>query len=162
MKNLPPLKNPYTLRGFEFLRSEHTQLVKTERPSMVQNMATAAAEGDRSENAEYIYSKKRIREIDSRIRYLEKLLKDAQVIDPKIFSFDFIFFGAIVTLQKENTVDEITYQIVGRDEPKFEILTVSWLSPLGNALLGKKINDDFFIQTPNGKTSYKIINFTYS
>ena len=158
--NLPKLTNPFTLRGFELLRSEHGNLVNKERPAMVQNMATAAAEGDRSENAEYIYSKKRIREIDGRIRYLERLLKDAQVVDPSIFDFDFVFFGAVVTLLKEDG-SEVVYQIVGNDEPTFETKTVSWMSPVGKSLIGKKVGDLFEIKVPNGLVEYEVMKISY-
>ena len=117
---LNKLKKPLTLRGHRLLANEHTDLLAVQRPRLVENLAKAAAEGDRSENAEYIYTKKRIREIDYRIRYLEKLLKDAQKVDPRNVPIDGeVFFSTQVTIEDSRLMKQRKWTIVGEGETDF-------------------------------------------
>ena len=139
---LPPgVKNYITPLGYAHLRAELKELVEQERPKIVEVVHWAASNGDRSENGDYLYGKKRLREIDRRIRFLIKRLEAAQVVDPSVHrGKDQVFFGATVTLADEQG-DEQTYQIVGVDETDFARGRISWVSPLARALFGKRVGD---------------------
>ncbi len=155
------LKNPLTPLGFQRIAAEHRQLLEVERPKVVDGVATAAAEGDRSENAEYIYGKKRLREIDKRLRYLSSLLKDAQIIDPRNIRSHQVEFGATVTLgDEQGTVKEWT--IVGYGEADASQGTISWKSPLARALWSKKVGDVIYFERPAGEIEYEILAIRYS
>lgn len=141
--------NYITPQGFEKLRTEYLTLLNDERPKVVVTVTWAASNGDRSENADYQYGKKRLREIDGRLHFLQKRMESAEVIDPKTLKSDKVIFGATVVIEDENG-DQKTYQIVGSDEFDISKNKISWKSPIATALLGKKIDDEVKIQKPSG------------
>lgn len=149
-----------TTRGFQTLKEEFEYLKSVERPKVVNEVAEAAAQGDRSENAEYIYGKKRLREIDSRMRFLNKNFADMQVIDPSLPRGERVFFGATVTLYDEEQDCEMTYQIVGPLDA-LDDTHISYRSPVGQALLGKSIDDSVAIQTPKETRHVTICDVVY-
>lgn len=148
-------KNYLTPSGFEKLKSEYHQLLNEDRPKVVATVAWAASNGDRSENADYIYGKRRLREIDSRLRFLLARLDKAFVVDPKTLSGDRVVFGATVTIENEDG-QEIVYQIVGEDEFDIKIGKISWKSPVAKALLGKSIDDEVVVKKPQGEETLTI------
>jgi transcription elongation factor GreB len=154
-------KNPFTRVGYQKIAEEHRQLIEEERPRIVQNMATAAAEGDRSENAEYIYSRKRMREIDKRLRYLTGLLKDAEIVDPRNIRSDRVGFGASVLIEDEAGTQK-EWTIVGMGEAEAEHGTISWKSPLAMALWNRKIGDIVSLERPAGMIDYEIVDLHYA
>ena len=133
-------KNYITPRGYARLRKEQDELRLGERPHIVNEVARAAAMGDRSENAEYIYGKKRLREIDRRLRWLDKHIEASEVVDPAIDRGDRVFFGATVVLGYPDG-EERTYELVGRDELEPKLNRISWVSPIGRAVLRKQEGD---------------------
>jgi transcription elongation factor GreB len=143
-------KNYITPEGLEKLRAEYHQLFHVERPKLVETVAWAASNGDRSENADYIYGKRRLREIDSRLRFLSGRMEKAEVVDPKTLKGDRVVFAATVTISDEDG-NEQTYQIVGEDEWDVQKGKISWKSPVAKALLGKKVGDEVMIQKPAGE-----------
>lgn len=144
-------KNYITPVGFQKLKDEYSQLLNVERPKIVETVAWAASNGDRSENADYHYGKKRLREIDSRLRFLMKRIENAEVVDPKVTKVsDKVLFGATVTIVNEED-EEATYQIVGEDEFDVKSGKISWKSPLAKALLGKKLDDEVPVRKPSGE-----------
>ncbi len=157
----PAGPNYITPEGHERLRLEHSQLVKRERPRVVQEVAEAAAQGDRSENAEYIYGKKRLREIDRRVRFLEQRLDAAQIVDPRQQTRrDRVFFAARVQVEDESGAAH-SWQIVGEDETDAELGKISHRSPIGQALLGKGLDDEIKVRTPGGERIYVITDISY-
>lgn len=130
------------------------------RQQVVQALAAAAAEGDRSENAEYIYRKKELREIDRRIRYLQKRLPDFKIVHDKPNDQRRIFFGAWVTLEDENGM-EVTYRIVGADETDTHQGFISIDSPMARALLKKGLDDEVEVETPEGKRCFYVCGIRY-
>lgn len=142
-------KNYITPLGFESLRKEYVDLLNVERPKIVQVVTWAASNGDRSENADYQYGKRRLREIDRRVYFLKNRMEDAEVIDPKTLKSEKVIFGATVTLENEDG-EELVYQIVGEDEIDIENKKLSWRSPLAVAVLGKKVDDEVKLQKPAG------------
>ena len=153
-------KNYITPKGFNNLRSEYTTLLNSERPKVVATVAWAASNGDRSENADYIYGKRRLREIDKRLHFLQKKMESAEVIDPKTLKSERVIFGATVTLENEDG-KEIIYQIVGADEIDIKLGKISWNSPVAKALLGKKIDDEVVIKKPQGEETVTIVSFKF-
>ncbi len=143
-------KNYITPEGLEKLKSEYSDLFHVERPKIVETVAWAASNGDRSENADYIYGKRRLREIDKRLQFLTKRLEAAEVVDPKQISGEKVLFGATVTISNEDE-EQSTYQIVGEDEWNIEQGKISWKSPLAKALLGKKVGDEVVVKKPAGE-----------
>jgi len=139
---------------------EEMERLGDERVKVTKTTADAAAEGDRSENAEYIYGKRRMRQIDSRMRFLRKILESVVVIDPALDRGDRIFFGATVTLSEEDAAN-VTYAIVGEHETDAERGRISYRSPLGAALLKKSVDDEVVINTPRGKRSLTIVDVVY-
>ena len=153
--------NYITPKGFEKLREEYRQLLNVERPELVKVVEWAASNGDRSENADYIYGKRRLREIDKRLHYLQKHLESAEVIDAKHQkNKNKVFFGATVTIEDEDG-QESTYQIVGKDEIDTKAGKISWNSPLGKALLGKNLDDEVRVNRPAGQKMITIIEIQY-
>jgi len=154
-------KNYITPAGYRRLQNELDLLWKTERPSLVQTITWAASNGDRSENGDYIYGKKRLREIDKRIRFLAKRLENSEVIDPALrLDCDQIFFGATVTvcgLDGENR----TFSIVGVDEANPAAGLVSWVSPLARALLKARANDTVMLRLPKGADELLVVDVQY-
>ena len=159
MSTTPP--NYITPAGHTKLLEEHSFLVRRERPRVVQEVADAAAQGDRSENAEYIYGKKRLREIDRRVRFLEKRLDAAVVVDPtQQTRRQHVFFGATVTVEGEDGQSR-TWTIVGEDETDAQRGHISHKSPMGQALLGKQLDDEIKARTPLGEKVYVIVDVQY-
>ncbi len=158
-------KNYMTPAGHAALRTEFEQLVKVERPQLVQVVAWAASNGDRSENGDYIYGKKKLREMDRRIRYLTKRLDNAEVVDPaRQQNLDQIFFGATVTvmhLGSDEAVD-VTYRIVGVDEADPGSGRISWISPLARALMKAREGDVVKFMSPAGLREIEIVEIDYS
>ena len=159
MRDQKPYK-PITRQGYERLAEEHRQLLEEERPKVVDGVATAAAEGDRSENAEYIYGKKRLREIDKRLRYLTSLIKDAQIIDPENIRSDRIEFGATVSLEDEAGVVK-HWTIVGVGEADAAHGTISYQSPLAKALWGKRRGDVIVFKRPAGEIDLEVLDIQF-
>lgn len=154
-------KSPYiTLDGLKVLQVEQEAIWKKRR-SVVTALSAAAAEGDRSENAEYIYRKKQLREIDRRIRYLQKRIPELKPVEATPARSDQVFFGAWVTLQDEDG-KEVTYRIVGADEFDPKRLWISIDSPMAKALLKRLIDDQVEVQTPSGKLTYWISDIRYT
>lgn len=152
---------PLTRSGFEKLVAEHDQLLLVERPKVVQGITTAAAEGDRSENAEYIYGKKRLRELDKRLRYLGSLLKDVKIVDPATLRGDKVCFGATVVVRDENG-DEKHYTIVGEGEAEWQANQISFKSPVAKALMGKRVGDIVIAHRPAGEIELEIIDLLFA
>lgn len=156
----PPRSSPYvTKQGFEKLQQELQALWK-ERREVVAALAAAAAEGDRSENAEYIYRKKQLREMDRRIRYLQKRLPELKVVAEAPASRDKVYFGAWVTLEDERG-EERTLRIVGADEIDPSQGWISVNSPLARALLGKPLDAEVQVTTPQGEARYLVTDVRY-
>lgn len=153
-------KNYITKIGAEKLKAEYLELFHFERPKLVETVAWAASNGDRSENADYIYGKRRLREIDRRLRYLSEKLTAAVIVDVPTVQSDKVVFGATISLEDEYGQVH-SYQIVGEDEIDPDKGKMSWKSPLGKALLGKKKEDEVFVQTPSGEKYYLILDFKY-
>jgi transcription elongation factor GreB len=162
---LPPLPagagNYMTPAGFRRLDEELRQLSRVERPKVVEVVAWAAGNGDRSENGDYIYGKRRLREIDRRIRFLRKRLEIAKVVDPAQQRVrDRVFFGATVTYA-DGEGAETTVRIVGIDEADLERGQVSWVSPIARALLRARAGDSVQVRTPAGPETIEVIAISY-
>jgi transcription elongation factor GreB len=149
-------KNYLTPEGFLKLKTELHRLLSEDRPATVIAVSEAAAMGDRSENAEYIYGKKRLREIDRRIRFLQKRLEDVEIIDPNEVSSSKVSFGTWVRVRDEEGREQ-AYQIVGEDEIDPSQGRITFSSPMGRALLGKKVGDVFEFQRPKGAMEIEIV-----
>ena len=155
-------KNYMTRRGYDALRVELDQLVRFERPKLVETVAWAAGNGDRSENGDYIYGKKRLREIDRRIRFLIKRIESAEVVDPeRQQGLEQVFFGATVSFCDLETEDEQTWQIVGVDEADAAQGRISWISPLARAVLKARVGDVVRFQSPAGMREIEITDVQY-
>jgi transcription elongation factor GreB len=160
-------KNYMTPAGHAALRAEFEQLVKVERPQLVQVVSWAASNGDRSENGDYIYGKKRLREIDRRLRYLTKRLDNAEVVDAALqVNLEQVFFGATVTVSFQDTagvgeVGEASYRIVGVDEADPAVGAISWISPLARALLKAREGDVVRLQSPVGLREVEVVEIRY-
>ena len=150
-----------TPEGEKVLRDEVFQLWKVERPQVTNVVHEAAKNGDRSENGDYIYGKRRLREIDSRVRFLTKRLEQLTIVHDTPSNQDKIYFGAWVTLEDEND-EETTYRIVGPDEFDLSLKKLSMDSPLAKALLGKNLGDDIIFKTPEGDKELYIAAVSYS
>lgn len=163
---LPPLpaggKNYMTPQGYARLRGELLQLIDEERPKVVEVVHWAASNGDRSENGDYLYGKKRLREIDRRIRFLTKRLEIAEVTDPSLHhGHDQVFFGATVTYAEEDTGLERTVTILGIDEAESAKGQVSWISPIARALLKAREGDVVKLVTPGGAKDVEVVKVEY-
>ena len=154
-------KNYITPKGFQRLSNELDQLSRVERPEVTKTVAWAASNGDRSENADYIYGKKRLREIDRRVRFLLGRIDKAVVVDPTLSISAKVQFGATVTIEDEDEGTIKTVSIVGVDEINTEKNQISWRSPLGSSLIGKEVGDTILLRTPIGTKTYEIINIVY-
>ena len=161
-QQLPPgLKNYITPSGYQRLKDELDQLWKEERPALVKTITWAASNGDRSENGDYIYGKKRLREIDRRIRFLSKRLDNAEVINPvQREDCDQVFFGAAVTVCGQDGTDH-TYSIVGIDEADPGRGLISWVSPLARALLKAREDDVVLLRIPGGVEELVVVEVAY-
>lgn len=153
--------NYITPAGWRSLKDELYQLVNKERPEIVQIVNWAASNGDRSENGDYLYGKRRMREIDRRIRFLTKRLEAAQVVDPETReATDQIFFGATVTLLRGNGSEQ-TIKIVGIDEIDTAQNKISWISPLARCLIKAREGDEVSLNTPEGREDIEILEVAY-
>jgi transcription elongation factor GreB len=155
----PGGKNYITLTGFRRLQAERKQLVELERPEVVKTVAWAASNGDRSENGDYLYGKKRLREIDRRVRYLIKRLENAEVVDPAGRDTDQVFFGATVKVRLAGETRQVT--IVGADEVDPASGHVSWVSPIARALLKAREGDTVMLHSPAGEQPVEILEVSY-
>jgi transcription elongation factor GreB len=157
----PPARSRYiTPDGARKLRAELDQLWTVERPRVTQEVADAAAQGDRSENAEYIYGKRRLREIDRRVRFLSKRLDEVTVVSETPTDPGRVFFGAYVTVEDEDG-DRHTYRIVGGDESDVDKGWISIDSPVARACLGKREDDVVLVRAPKGEIEYTIVAVSY-
>lgn len=152
--------NYITPEGLATLRREYQQLFSVERPKVVETVAWAAGNGDRSENGDYIYGKRRLREIDRRLRFLGDRIDQAHVVDPSQVQSEKVVFGATVTLMDEDGQAK-TYQIVGEDEIDLNLGKISWKSPVASALLGKACGDEALIRRPNGDLTVEILKIEF-
>lgn len=152
--------NYITRAGAKRLQDELVRLRTVERPVVVRDVADAAARGDRSENAEYIYGKKKLREIDRRIQWLIKRLEKVEVIEPRTDGTTRIFFGAIVEIEDEDGA-KTSYRIVGEDEIDLDKGDISWRSPLARTLLKKEEGDTVIFRRPNGEVELTILSVRY-
>lgn len=154
-------KNLMTPLGHSTLSEELHTLIHIERPKIVEIVSWAAGNGDRSENGDYLYNKKKLREIDRRLRYLTKKLETAEIVDPrKQQGLDRVFFGATVTYITEDDIEH-RVKLVGVDEADLDNGKINWVSPVGRALMKKTIGDQVEIQIPNGLTSLEIVDIEY-
>ena len=150
-----------TPEGLARIRAEYDELFGMERPKVVETVSWAASLGDRSENADYIYGKRRLREIDRRLGYLAKIMKQTKVVDPaKQPTRDQVRFGATVELADEDD-DRRTLTIVGDDEAEASAGKIGWSAPLARALIGAKVGDERIVRLPAGEKSYEVIEIRY-
>jgi transcription elongation factor GreB len=157
---VPDKKNYITPAGYARLRHELTELLDRERPELVRVVAWAASNGDRSENADYIYGKRRLREIDHRIRFLTKRLDMAMVVDPARAGLDQVFFGATVTYRRGDGSEQ-TISIVGEDEVDPARRRVSWISPIARALTKARAGDAVTLKSPAGDETLEVLTVDY-
>jgi len=153
------VKNYISLTGFARFKAELKQLVEVERPEVVRTVAWAASNGDRSENGDYLYGKKRLREIDRRVRFLIKRLENAEVVDSAGRDTDQVFFGA--TVRVRSAAGERTVTILGLDEVDPARGVVSWLSPIAKALIKAREGDTVVLRAPSGEERLEILEVTY-
>lgn len=147
--------------GMQNLRAEYEELFATERPRLVETISWAAGNGDRSENGDYIYGRKRLREIDRRLSYLSRVMKQAKVVDPaKQEQRDTVRFGAIVEVADEQD-ERRAMTLVGEDEADATAGRISWASPIARALVGARVGDERIVRLPAGEKSYKVIAIRY-
>jgi transcription elongation factor GreB len=158
----PQTPNYMTPAGFRRMCDELIRMRTIERPEQTRKVAAAAAHGDRSDNAEYQYGKRKLREMDKRMRFLEQRVDDAQVVEikPRPGKEDVVFFGATVTLEDEDG-DQVVYQLVGVDEIDLKAGKISWKSPIGGALLGKAVDAEVKVTTPAGTRTFTIVEVEY-
>lgn len=161
---LPPVamgKNYITRAGYDRLRHELLDLIDNERPKMVEVVHWAASNGDRSENGDYLYGKKRLREIDRRIRFLTKRLEIAEIVDPSVHQNSTqVFFGATVTCEYADG-RQVTVTIMGIDEADSGQQQITWVSPLARSLLRSKVGDEVMLQTPSGPQPVEVLAVRY-
>ena len=149
-----------TAEGFTRLRAEYGELFSVERPKLVETIAWAAANGDRSENGDYIYGRKRLREIDRRLSHLARVMKAAKIVDPSSQATDEIRFGATVELADELDARRIV-TIVGDDEADATAGRIGWSAPIARALVGAKVGDERVVRLPAGEKSYEVLQIRY-
>ena len=150
-----------TPAGFARIRAEYDQLFGEERPQLVETIAWAAANGDRSENGDYIYGRKKLREIDRRLGYLAKVMKQARLVDPAAQpSRDQVRFGATIELADEAD-ERRTLTIVGDDEADASAGRIGWSAPIARALIGARVGDERIVRLPVGDKSYEVVRIAY-
>lgn len=155
------MKNYMTPFGHDQLQTELRWLLRDERPRITEIVSWAAGNGDRSENGDYLYNKKRLREIDRRIRYLTKRLDDAEIVDPKKQQgLEQVFFGATVTYAREDN-SEMTVILVGVDEADLDQGKINWLSPVARALMKARVGDEVDVRTENGIETIEVVSIRY-
>ncbi len=154
-------KNYMTRAGYVAMRAELMDLIDSERPRIVEIVHWAASNGDRSENGDYLYGKKRLREIDRRIRFLTKRLEMAEIVDPSVhYGKDQVFFGATVTYQEESGLER-TITIMGMDEAQSQLGQVSWIAPIARALIKSQVGDVVRLLTPSGLQDVEVLEVHY-
>jgi transcription elongation factor GreB len=154
-------KNYITPEGYEELKYQLHNYVSKDRPILVKTVAWAASNGDRSENADYIYGKKKLRELDKQIQQLTKKLSNCEVVNyHQHKDRDTVFFGATVRILRNNTLQQVV-KIVGEDEISHSKNHISWRSPLATQLISKKLGDCFFLSTPSGTDEIEVLEITY-
>lgn len=154
-------KNYMTPQGYAAIKAELLDLIDNERPKLVEVVHWAASNGDRSENGDYLYGKKRLREIDRRIRFLTKRLEIAEVVDPSVhYGSEQVFFGATVTYADDEGIER-TITIKGIDEADSSQGQVSWIAPVARALLKAKIGDEVALPTPSGVRTLEVLEVHY-
>lgn len=154
-------KNYITPQGYARLRSELLDLMDSERPKVVEIVHWAASNGDRSENGDYLYGKKRLREMDRRIRFLTKRLEIAEIVNPSIHAgSEQVFFGAMVTYVDDLDITR-TITIMGVDEADSRLGQVSWVSPVARALLKARVGDEVILPTPSGPRTLEVLEVVY-
>ncbi len=159
MADLPP--RFITPDGFARIRSEYDELFGSERPKLVETIAWAAANGDRSENGDYIYGRKRLRELDRRLSHLARIMKAAKVVDPATQSArDQVRFGATVELADEDDHRRLL-TIVGDDETDAGSGKIGWSAPVARALIGARVGDERIVRLPSGEKSYEVVGISY-
>jgi len=162
---LPPVaqgKNYITREGYDRLRAELFELIDNERPKTVEVVHWAASNGDRSENGDYLYGKKRLREIDRRIRFLTRQLEIAEIVDPSVHKgCDQVFFGATVTCEFVEDGRQVTVTIMGIDEADSARQQISWVSPLARSLLRARVGDEVMLHTPSGLQPVEVLEVRY-
>ncbi len=150
-----------TPAGFAHIRAEYEQLFGVERPQLVETISWAAANGDRSENGDYIYGRKRLRELDRRLGYLSKVMKQAKVVDPAgQQDREQVRFGATVEIADEED-ERRTLTIVGDDEADAGSGRIGWSAPLTRALVGARVGDERIVRLPSGEKSYEVVRISY-
>jgi transcription elongation factor GreB len=150
-----------TPEGFARIRSEYDELFGSERPKLVETISWAAANGDRSENGDYIYGRKRLRELDRRLSHLARIMKAAKVVNPAGQSArDQVRFGATVELADEDD-NRRMLTIVGDDETDASAGRIGWSAPLARALVGARIGDERIVRLPSGEKSYEVVGISY-
>jgi len=150
-----------TPAGFARIRAEYEQLFGVERPQLVETISWAAANGDRSENGDYIYGRKRLRELDRRLGYLSKVMKQAKVVDPSVQrDREQVRFGATVELADEEDRRRVV-TLVGDDEGDAASGLIAWSAPLARALLGARVGDQRTVRLPAGEKSYEVLAISY-
>lgn len=160
MADAPP--RYITPHGLSRIRAEYDELFGVERPRLVETISWAAANGDRSENGDYIYGRRRLRELDRRLAYLGKVMKAAKVVDPAAQqSRDEVRFGATVEIADDDD-QRRTVTIVGDDEADATAGLIGWSAPLARALLGAKVGDERLVHLPAGEKSYEVVAISYS
>ncbi|MBA4256821.1 MAG: transcription elongation factor GreB [Polaromonas sp.] len=164
---IPPLpasaqgKNYMTRQGYERLRHELLNLIDNERPKVVEVVHWAASNGDRSENGDYLYGKKRLREIDRRIRFLTHRLEMVELVDPSVHQgSDQIYFGARVTYERQSG-EQVTVTILGIDEANSANAEITWVSPVARSLLKARVGDEVVLHTPSGREVVEILSVSY-
>jgi len=155
------IKNLMTPEGYNTLATELNWLLREERPRITEIVSWAAGNGDRSENGDYLYNKKRLREIDRRIRYLTKRTESAEIVDPRRQQgIEQVFFGATVTYVRRDDI-EITVKLVGVDEANMDHGKINWLSPVGKALMKSRIGDEVSVRTEFGIEIIEVVEVVY-
>ncbi len=149
-----------TPQGLARLRTEYDSLLGEDRPKLVETIAWAAANGDRSENGDYIYGRKKLREIDRRLGYLARVMKAARVVDPAAQDTDEVRFGAAVELADEDDRRR-TLSIVGDDEADASAGCIGWSAPIARALIGARVGDERLVRLPTGEKSYVVVRIAY-
>jgi transcription elongation factor GreB len=154
-------KNYMTPEGFARLRGELDQLMRKERPDVVKVVSWAAGNGDRSENGDYIYGRKRLRELDRRLSHLARIMKAAKVVDPAAqATLDQVRFGATVELVDEDDLSR-ALTIVGDDEADASAGRIGWSAPFARALIGARVGDERIVRLPAGEKSYEVVRISY-
>ncbi len=154
-------KNLMTPEGYEALRAELHFLLHDERPKIVEIVSWAAGNGDRSENGDYLYNKKKLRETDRRVRYLTKRIESAEIVDPaRQQGIEQVFFGATVTYVREDN-SEMTVKLVGVDEADLTQGKINWLSPVARALMKNRVGDTADVRTEAGVETIEIVAIVY-